>query len=201
MKTILIKIACFVALIYSPILLNAQSKPKDTLTNMGGVYMTSADYQNSKLTFPIDCIKPGGDNIKVHNLFWNQTIDVVCNGKKRTLQKEDVYAYRDCDGVTYRFYKNADYIISSTKDLYIYIMQTQNVPSPDSKIVNKYFFSKGPNGEIKELTVSNLQNAFQDNKKFCNLLTAQFSHGEIISEYDFHTRTYKVSQLYESSID
>jgi hypothetical protein len=63
----------------------------------------------------------------------------VCNGKKRTLQKEDVYAYRDCDGVTYRFYKNADYIISATKDLYIYVMQTQNVPSPDSKIVNKYF--------------------------------------------------------------
>ena len=170
--------------------------------NHSGIYMNLSDYKANKLTYEIECSKEKHNrNIHLHDFFGNRpTVTVNHDGKKYTLKKNEIYGFIDCDNEAYRFFKNEVYHIAEAGDIYIYIYtQTQNIAqSKGYKVVNNYYFSNTPSGQILRLTKDNLKNEFRNNDKFIALLDQNFGNDDIYA-YDNLHKTFKVNYVYSKS--
>ncbi len=162
--------------------------------SQSGIYMNIADYRNNKLTYEIGCAK--GEKIHIHDFFWNMaTIKVVDDGKKYTLKKDELYGFRDCNNDVYRFYNNMEYLIAEAGNVYIYLRKENTAQNKNNKVVNVYYFSATPNGEILSLTLGNLKKAFKDNDKLTDLLDKFFNAGDVCAFDQVHN-TFKVNYVF-----
>jgi len=169
-----------------------------TATVTSGVYITAKDYKKNKLHVEADCFNDK-NKFEKNDYIWTSTFVVIHKGKRITYQKKDIYAYRDCNNKIWRFYKDQAYQIMETKAIYIYTTQKtilNDVVIEKDPIV---YFSAGPEGEIKELTIANLKLTFPENWIFLNMVQVEPEPEKSIRAYDAEHKMYRVNYLYKHS--
>lgn len=184
-----------------------QSKISDTTAgdtslthhDQTGVYLSPDDYTHNKLSYGGDCSN-GSCKVKVHALFGSVGVDLVCDGKKQSFLKDELYGYRDCKNNDYRFSGGSTYQILDTAGFYLYsvskLVQGAKIARPQTV----YYFSVLANSPLQELTLANLQNAFAANTKFRYSLEGQFRSDKGLMAYDNTLKTYKIKYLYSESV-
>jgi hypothetical protein len=169
-----------------------------TYTVTSGVYITAKDYKKNKLHVEADCVNDK-NKFEKNDYIWTSTFVVIHKGKRITYQKKDIYAYRDCNNKIWRFYKDQAYQIMETKAIYIYTTQKtilNDVVIEKDPIV---YYSAGPEGEIKELTIANLKLTFPENWIFLNMVQVEPEPEKSIRAYDAEHKMYRVNYLYKHS--
>ena len=165
-----------------------------------GVYKTYADYQAGKMEYGIDCAKET-HKIKLNDFFGKDFITVVHEGKSYDLKKAETWGYQLCDEKTVRFQGKEYYPLSDKGILWIYA-KTSTVPASTknstAKSVTTYSFSKGGDGEIKELTLLNLKGTFPDNHMLHDAIDKQFASDAALGEFDQFHKKYKINHFLES---
>lgn len=166
-----------------------------------GIYLNLSDFKNNKLSCESECILQRQPHaIHVHDFFWNMpNINVRCDGKKLTYKKSNLYGFRDCNNNVYRFYKNTEYRIAEAGNIYIYVQEKNIAQSKGYKVVNAYYFSTTPDGEIMPLTFCNLKNAYKNNEKFEELLDQYFS-ADGVHTYDKRHNTFKINYVFTKTL-
>jgi len=92
-------------------------------------------------------------------------------------------------------------VFSDKSILWIYSKQSVlsgNPKTGGSKTITTYYFSKGGDGEIQELTLLNLKTAFPENHKLHNAIDSQFKSDASLDEYDQFHMHYKINHFLES---
>jgi len=167
--------------------------------SQSGIYKSASDFKNDKLTNQNTC--SGRKKIHTHDFFWSMpTVKVEENGKKYTYLKSELYGYKNCKNEVYRFYNNTEYQIAEAGNIYVYVQQKNITQSKGFIVVNAYYFSTTPDGEIMPLTADNLKKAFRTNDKFLGLIE-QHINAENVPEYDQVHTTFKINYLYSKSIN
>lgn len=181
--------------------LSSQNAGMRVCSTIGGVYMTSGDYNKGTISLSFDCKSSG--KIKLHHFFAGRHVDIIADGKKTKLNKDSIFGYHNCKNEDYRFYKTYDeeFLIRENKGIVIYSSYVR-VPSSnmkENKVEMKYFFSKTINSEIMPLTILNLKRAFPDNSKFHDMLEMEFGGGESLVAYSVTDKMYKINVLFNQS--
>jgi hypothetical protein len=176
---------------------NAQGKTSVT----GGLYLTSNDFQQQKLTYEIDCSN-SKDKIKTNGFFGSSTGYVLSKGEKHEFNKNKVYGFRNCENKNYRFYNGEAYLLVDTADFYIYYQYRpeENIKGKGLIKKDEYFFSKNANDDLQLLTIENLKNSFPANHRFHYALDANFKSDKDLIAYDNYQKIYKVKYLYNESV-
>src|ERR1700680_3153451 len=163
-----------------------------------GLYFTKADFENQKLSYPIDCNGKNG-KIRLNDFFGSSSGYVVSNGEKHKFDKKNVYGYRTCDNKNFRFYGNSTYQILDTAGFYIYY-QYRSVEQTKGKGLVKadfYYFSKKSDDDITVLNSDNLKKAFPENHRLHYAIDANFKSDIDLAAYDSFQKTYKIKYLYD----
>ena len=162
-----------------------------------GIYLTAEDYQNNKLIEEEECKKDQAE-FKKHDFFTRESFEVIYKGKKKTFLKSNIFAYRDCNNKTWRFFNNKEYEIVEKLDIYVYKLSKIVLNGITVEKDPVFYFSKGLKGEIKQLTIDNLKATFAENKQFCHLVDEGLKSDipdKAAHSYDFTHKMYKVNYL------
>jgi hypothetical protein len=180
-------------LVFWIVSVNAQS---EKLT-VGGLYLTSSDFQAQKLSFQIDC-NNSSDKIRTREVLGSSSGYILANGQKHVFDKNKVYGYRNCKNKSYRFYKNEAYELIDTVGFYIYYHYRSATVNQGKGLVkmDEYFFSDHPDTEIKLLTIGNLKNAFPTRQDFHYALDSHFRSDKELIAYDSFNKEYKIKHLF-----
>lgn len=168
-----------------------------------GIYLTAEDFKNNKLIEEEAC-KKEHEEFKKHDFFNRETFEVIYRGKKKIFLKNSIFAYRDCNNKTWRFYNKNEYEIIEKLDIYIYKLSRIVLNGITVEKDPVFFFSNGLKGEIMQLTNDNLKNIFSDNKEFCRLVDEELKSeipDKVAHEYDFIHKMYKVNYLMVKSTE
>jgi hypothetical protein len=161
-----------------------------------GVYLTASDFKNRHLVYAINC-KTQKHKIKLKSFFSKPYIVVVHNDSSYTLQKSEVYGYKDCDENVYRFVDQKVYTILNPEDpivLYRYFVYIPKDP------INDYFFSVGSDGDVIELTKTNLKETFPDNHRFHMLIDETYKDDLDLISYSKKSKAYRLLATYSASL-
>jgi hypothetical protein len=109
-----------------------------------------------------------------------------------------VAAPLSADVRNYRMVGNDQYQIVEAKALYIY---TLDVIVRKGATEKTYFFSLGPAGDIRPLTMLDLKKAFPDNHRFHDLLDMSFKHDSDLTRYDDFHKMFKVNRVFDASTE
>jgi hypothetical protein len=165
-----------------------------------GVFKTYADYSAGKMEYGIDCAKET-HKIKLNDFWDKDFITVIHEGKTYDLKKAETWGFQLCDEKIVRFQGKDDYVVGDKGILWVY-SKTHNEPGSvktgTSKPVTTFYFSKGGDGEIKELTLLNLKGAFPDNHMLHDAIDAQFKTDVSLGEFDQFHKKYKVNHFLEA---
>jgi hypothetical protein len=164
-----------------------------------GVFKSFSDYTAGKMVYGIDCATEK-HKIKLNEFLGKDYITVVHDGQPYKLQKADTWGYQLCDEKLVRFQDNEHYDVTDKGVLWIYTKQSVQAASPRSgvKTVITYYFSKGGDNGILELTLLNLKAIFPDNHMLHDAIDGQFKSNTSLSEYDQFHKQYKVNHFLES---
>ena len=138
-----------------------------------GVFKTFADYKSGKMEYGIDCATEK-HKIKLNDFLGKDFITVVHDGKPYDLKKADIWGFQLCDEKIVRFKGKEDYSVGDKSILWVYSKQSivsGNPKTGGSKNVTTFYFSKGGNGEIKELNLLNVKAVFLTTRCCMMLLT------------------------------
>ncbi len=152
-----------------------------------GVYLSPKDYQSSVLTGWGSCDSEE-HKLELHNFLNKPYIDVTHGGGSRRYAKSELFGFRSCDGVDYRFVGDREYRILEAKGLYIYSI-------PRARRGSDYHFSVGPTGPVLRLTLDNLKRELPDNHKFHDSLDQAFKSNSSLTHYDEFHKMFKVNRL------
>jgi len=164
--------------------------------NKIGIYLTSDDYVNHKLSYETD----GKDGkIRLNEMFGSGKIVVVEHGERQVLSKKQIFGY--ClNNEDYRYYNNTAYRIIDTQGFIIYSSSKLVPAGKGSKPAVFYFFSAKPEADIKELTMDNLQEVFSTDTKFLYSVASLFRSDNELAAFDPNLKTYKIKYLYEQTL-
>lgn len=163
-----------------------------------GVYLTAADFESGKLAYAIDCSKEK-HKIKLNEFLGRDYITVIHDNQPHNLKKEEIFGYKNCNDVIYRLSVDKHYQVLNPKEK-ILLYKIEFLPSKNQNSTTSYFFSNTATGEVKELTLTNLKNAFSENHRFHDALDAEFKSNENLARYDSFHKVYKINRLYASSL-
>lgn len=163
-----------------------------------GVYMSAADFDSGKLAYAINC-STEKHKIKLNEFLAKDYITVVHDKQPHNLKKAEIFGYKDCNDVTYRLAVSRHYEMLNPKEK-ILLYKIEVPPAKNTKITISYYFSSSAGEEIKELTLTNLKNAFPDNHKFHDALSTEFKTDADLVQYDTYHKVYKVNRLYSNSL-
>jgi len=175
----------------------ARSSTKAKPAPTSGVFVSSADYVNHRLSFPGSC-QSEAHKLEVHDVRNKPYIDVTHAGKKHRYGKNAVFGFRACDGRDYRFGADLEYQILEGQELYIYLRESKTY-GKGFHIRMEYFFSLGPEGPILLLTRENLKQAVPENRKFHDSLDASVHSGQKLETYDRDHTMFDVNWLLMAS--
>lgn len=189
MKTIVKKISvCAGLIIFSAGSLFAQKS---------GVFKTYADFSSGKMQYGIDCASEK-HKIKLNDFLGKDFITVVHDGKPYDLKKAETWGYQLCDEKLVRFQGNNHYPLEDKGILWIYTKQSViTVQRGKTETITTYYFSKGGNGEIKELTLLNVKAAFPDNHMLHDAIDTQFKTNAALNEFDQYHKHFKINHFLE----
>lgn len=159
-----------------------------------GIYKTANDFSAKKLSLAINC-KTESHKIKVNDIFNQDHITVVHDGKSYDFKKSDIYGYKLCNGETYRFSGNKDYqVMNPNEVILMYKVEVMQTKAASPKVYS-YFFSKDAASSLQDLTKANLKAAFPANHKFHDELDANFKSDSELTAYDSFHKMYKVNHI------
>lgn len=188
MKTIKLMIAiCIMASFFQKTMAESRST---------GLYLTSDDYVNHKLSFATD--GSNGNSIKLNGFLEGSKVVVTYNGKKQVLSKNEVFGYRS-NGQDYRYFNNTAYKILDTKDFYLYSTPKLVQEGKGPKQVETYYYSSTSSSMVEPLSIKNLENTYAENPKFKYMVEASFSSDNALVQYDAAIKEYKVKYIFEQS--
>lgn len=163
-----------------------------------GVYLSAADFEAGKLTYAIDCATEK-HKIKLNEFLGKDYITVIHNKQSFNLKKSEIFGYRDCSDAIYRLAIDKHYKVLNPKEtILLYVIEV--VASKNQMGSKNYYFSSSASSEVKELTLTNLKNAFPDNHKFHDALDTEFKSNSELVLYDSFHKMFKVNRLYINSI-
>jgi len=190
MKTIKLMIAiCIMASFFQKAIAGTQTI---------GLYLTSDDFINHKLSFETD--GSNGNRIKLNEFFGSGNVVVTYNGKEQVFSKNEIFGYRS-NGQDYRYFNNTAYKILDTKDFYIYSSPKLIQQGKGPKQVETYYYSTTSKSAVERLTIKNLQNTYAENAKFKYLVEAEFSSDNALVQYDAALKEYKVKYIFDLSAE
>lgn len=163
-----------------------------------GVYLSASDFKNGKLAYAINC-KTQKHKIKLNEFFSKPYITIVHEGKSVNLDKKNIFGFRDCGDITYRFVDQNHYTVLNPKEE-ILLYKLVILASKNQQEAVHYYFSKSPDSEVQELSLTNLKKAFPGNHKFHDMLDAEFNGIVNLAQYDSFHKMYKVNRLYINSL-
>lgn len=162
-----------------------------------GVYLSASDFKNGKLAYAINC-KTQKHKIKLNEFLNKPYITVVHEGKSINLDKKNIFGFRDCGDVTYRFVDQNQYtILNPTEEILLYRHVAQSASKNQPETVY-YFFSKSAQGEVLDLNLPSLKKAFPDNHTFHDMLDTEFGSAPLTA-YDSYHKIYKINRIYLNS--
>jgi hypothetical protein len=163
-----------------------------------GIYKTAGDFGARKLSLAINC-KTESHKIKINDIFSQDHITVVHDGKSYDFKKSDIYGYKLCNGVTYRFSGNKDYLVMNPNEtIQLYKVEVMQTKATAPKVYT-YYFAKDASSSLQDLTKANLKAAFPNNHKFHDELDANFKTDSELTAYDSFHKMYKVNHILEMS--
>ncbi|MBU1010664.1 MAG: hypothetical protein KKD74_11050 [Bacteroidetes bacterium] len=165
-----------------------------------GVFKTYADYSAGKMEYGIDCAKET-HKIKLNDFWGKDYITVVHEGKPYDLKKAETWGFQLCEEKLVRFQGKEDYSVSDKSILWIYSEKSTEAGNPKtggSKTITTFYFSKGGNSDIKELTLLNLKATFPDDHKLHDAIDGQFKSDASLGEFDQFHKHYKINHFLES---
>ncbi|MGZ3750338.1 MAG: hypothetical protein ACXVAU_03620 [Mucilaginibacter sp.] len=162
-----------------------------------GLYLTAEDYLNHKVTYESD--GSNGTKIQLHEVFGGYSVVVTQNGKRQVISKSTIFGYRN-NGQDYRFFNNSAYRIIDTQGFYIYGYSKLVPAGKGSKQAEFFYFSSKPNGEIKPLTMDNLQASFSKDTRFLYAVEGYFKNDNELTSYDTSLKEYKLKYLYAQTL-
>ncbi|MHB9143515.1 MAG: hypothetical protein ACYC25_16730 [Paludibacter sp.] len=165
-----------------------------------GVYKTFADFTSGKMEYGIDCATEK-HKIRLNEFLGKDFITVIHEGKPYNLKKAGTWGFQLCDEKIVRFQDNEHYPVADRGVLWIYTKQSSvrsNPKTGGSKTITTYYFSKGGDNGILELTPLNLKASFPDNHMLHDAIDAQFKSASSLSEYDEFHKHYKINHFLES---
>jgi|APTNR8051073442_1049403.scaffolds.fasta_scaffold00018_215 hypothetical protein len=162
-----------------------------------GVYMSASDFASGKLTYAINC-STEKHKIKLNEFLNRSYITVVHNGESHNLTKKEIFGYKDCDGVAYRFINDGHFVILNPSEEILIYKHTKGA-SKNQQAVTHYYFSLGGSDTVARLTLENLKKLFPENHKFHDALDAAFKSDDELAAYDSFHKMYKVTHIYVSS--
>jgi hypothetical protein len=140
-----------------------------------GVYETSQDFINQKMVYASTSTA-----ITVNESSNADHITVVYNKQSHNLKKNDVFGYTDSNNQTYRFVGNSRYLIlNPSEETLLYQHETKSA----NGVVMHYYFSRGA-GDVQELTLVNVKNAFPNDLAFHEGLDAEFRSDAELASYE-----------------
>lgn len=159
-----------------------------------GIYKTAADFSAKKLSLAINC-KTETHKIKINDIFSQDHITVVHDGKSYDFKKSDIYGYKLCNGETFRFSGNKDYqVMNPNETILLYKVEVMQAKATAPKVYS-YYFSKDAASPLQDLTKANLKAAFPANHKFHDGLDADFKSDSELTAYDSFHKMYKVNHI------
>ena len=163
-----------------------------------GIYKTASDFSAKKLSLAINC-KTESHKIKINDIFSQDHITVVHDGKSYDFKKNDIYGYKLCNGETYRFSGNKDYqVMDPNEVILLYKVEVMQKKATAPKVYS-YYFSKDASSSLQDLTKANLKAAFPTNHKFHDELDANFKADNELIAYDSFHKMYKINHILEMS--
>lgn len=164
-----------------------------------GVFKTFTNYTAGKMEYGIDCATEK-HKIKLNEFLGKDFITVVHDGKSYKLKKAETWGYQLCDEKLVRFQENDHYDVTDKGVLWIYTKQSVQAASPRSgvKTVTTYYFSKGGDNGILELTLLNLKATFPDNHMLHDAIDGLFKTNTSLIEYDQFHKLYKINHFLET---
>jgi hypothetical protein len=191
MKTINLT-ALLLLLLFGP--MSSSFAQKDS----SGVYLNPVDFRKAKLTYAINC-STEKHKIKLNEFFDKSYITVIHEQKSVNLEKKNIFGFRDCDNMTYRFVGQSHYTVLNPREeilLYKHVIQA----SKNQEEAVHYYFSTSADVEVQQLSLTNLKKAFPDNHKFHDMLDVEFNGIIDLAQYDSFHKMYKVNRLYLNSL-
>ncbi len=161
-----------------------------------GVFISFADYNNLKMEYGIDCAKEK-HKINLHNFLGKDHITVVHEGKKYDLKKSEIFGYQLCDEQLVRFANNEHFPVIEKGPFWIYSIESSSIGTKPSNVkkVTMYYFSYHGDGNIEELTLKNVKEAFPENHKLHDVIDAQFENEASLSEFDTYHKMFKINRI------
>ena len=156
-----------------------------------GLFMSIEDFRANKLTYGIDC------DIERHKikLTGKDYIKIIHRDSVFTVDQEKIFGYRDCKGNSYRLVDGKSYTILNPSEYILLYMY--GVPLGHGTNV-EYFFSRGTDGEIMELSKESLMNAFPENADFQRKVNLIFGRSLGLTSYDKGHKMYVVNWVYQN---
>lgn len=146
-------------------LYNAEGRIRP-LTSDCGIYSTSEDRKIGKLSLAIDCSKES-HRLKTGFVRDRSAIRIVRDDKTYDYLKSQLYGYRDCSGSEYHFYDGISYeLVNPGEPISIY----RTYVWVGKQRLTKYFYADQTSGNIRPLTLRNLETDFKDNDLFLEKL-------------------------------
>ncbi|MEN0052151.1 MAG: hypothetical protein AAGC65_00710 [Mucilaginibacter sp.] len=159
-----------------------------------GIYVKPADIARHEISYAINPDKKT-DKIVLNNFLNGSRIQVISNGQKMEINKNEIfgYRYRQQD---YRLYNNSPYQIVDTAGFYLYSHDHLVQEGKGYATIKVLYFSVSPNSELIRLTVNNLDKAYSNNDKFRYALESEFHNDNDLTAYDNYARMYKVKHVF-----
>lgn len=171
------------------------SHPSPAQTLESGVYLTTQDFLEKKLSYASPCGKE--HTIKLNEFLGKPFITLKHKGSTVKLMKDSIFAFVDCEGIAHRFYKkyDSDYLIEEAKALTIYSREENVSTSKGFKVQKEYFFSTALSGELIPLEPEKLKMAFPQNHELHDAIDQFFPQGNGITDFDKIHKEFKVNHF------
>lgn len=163
-----------------------------------GIYVSAVDYADHRLSLEGDCKAPS-HKLVLHDVLHKSYIDVTHGAETKRYNKSDLFGFRSCEGLDYRFSGNREYQILEAKALYIYSTPKVVSQTKGFRTEPEYHFSVGADGPVLLLTLDNLKHAFPENHAFHDALDQMFAAGQNLAQYDTFHKMFKVNRLLVAS--
>ena len=167
---------------------------KGEVQRRSGLYLSAADYRDRRLTAEGDCGSKA-HKLELHDVLNKSYVHLTHGSEKVRYEKNEIFGFLACDGSDYRFDLNQEYRILETRQLYIYLHDQYVSVGKSRHIVQVYYFSVGPTGQILQLMLQNLKEAFPANHSFHDSLDQTFGAGQHLEQYDDFHKMFKVNRL------
>ena len=176
---------------------------KATEKGSSGIYMTASAYQNGVLTAEGRCDSKEHE-LELHDVLNKTYIHATHGSETRRYDQRDIFGFRSCEGLDYRFVENREYQILEAKRIYVYFIKVRMPNTPGARaswLKSEYHFSVGAEGPVLLLTVDNVKRAFPDDHRFHDSLEQTLASGQKLAQYDEVHKMFRVNWLLMASAE